>query len=109
MPGQPKSNYLFLRIIAVVSQSANPLTVSDIATLLKTEADVVAHCIGLHKYLQRNRAAELPIPLPSDYWAPAASDVISREMLEPKSAGRMLALEKALRHALGTTLPETVH
>jgi hypothetical protein len=109
MPRQPKTHYLFLRIIAVVSQSKKPMTVTDIAGALKTHPDVIAHCIGLHLYLGRKRSAEMTIPPPADYWAPAATRVITRELLEPKRTGRMLAVEKALRSALGTAVTETVH
>jgi hypothetical protein len=107
MAQQPKSHYLFLRIIAVVSQSKKPMTVTDIAAALEAHPDVIAHCIGLQLYLQRKRTTEMSIPPPPDYWAPAANDVITRELLEPKRAGRMLAVEKVLRTALGTAVVDT--
>ena len=109
MPRQLKTHYLFLRIIAVVSQSTKPMTVTDIAGALETHPDVIAHCIGLHVYLGRKRTAEMTIPPPPDYWVPGVTHVITRELLEPKLAGRMLAVERALRSALGTNLTETVH
>ena len=109
MRSQPKSHYLFLRIIAVVSQSTKPMTVLDIADALGIRPDVIAHCVGLHVYLDRKRVAELTLPPPPDYWAPAPTDVITRELLQPKRAGRMLTLEKALRTALATVVHETVH
>jgi hypothetical protein len=104
----PKTHHLFLRIVAMVSQSTNPMTVADIGKALQLPADVVAQCIGLHLYLKRKRVIEIPIPPPADYWAPKVTDVISRDLLEPKRAGRMLAVEAAIRGALGTD-GQTLH
>jgi hypothetical protein len=81
---------------------------ADIAGALETRPDVIAHCIGLHAYLGRKRTTEMTIPPPADYWAPAATNVITRELLEPRRAGRMLAVEKALWTALGAPVIETV-
>ena len=64
-------------------------------------ADVIAQCIGLHLYLERKRAAEMTIPPPADYWVPKTSDVIRRELLEPKRVGRLLEIHAAIRGALG--------
>jgi hypothetical protein len=99
----PKTHYLFLRIIAVVSQSSKPMTVSDVGTALELPADVVAQCIGLHLYLERKRVTEMTIP-PADYWVPETNDVISRDLLEPKRVGRVLAVDAAIRGALGGAL-----
>jgi hypothetical protein len=98
----PKTHYLFLRIIAVVSQSTKPMTVIDIGKALQLPADVIAQCVGLHLYLERKRVAEMTIPPPADYWVPKTNDVISRDLLEPKRAGRVLAVDAAIRGALGT-------
>ncbi len=95
-----KSHYLFLRIIAVVSQSSKPLTVAEIADILEIPAVTVAHCIGLHLYFEGKQISEVTIPPPLEYWAPALTDVIDREQLSPKRAGRMLAVESAMRKAL---------
>ena len=97
----PKTHYLFLRIIAIVSQSSRKMTVADIARALSTPADVVAQCIGLHLYLEKKQVSELTIPPPTDYWAPRSTDVIGRDLLEPKRAGRVLAVEAARRGTLG--------
>jgi hypothetical protein len=85
---QFKTHYLFLRIIATVAQSDKPMTVADVAHALDMPADVIAHCVGLHLYLERKRAGELTIPPPPDYWAPASNDLLTRELLEPARAGR---------------------
>src|SRR5262245_14739077 len=52
-------------------------------------------------YLERKRVAEMTIPPPADYWVPKANDVISRELLDPKRAGRVLAVDAAIQGALG--------
>jgi hypothetical protein len=83
----PGTHYLFLRIIAVVSQSTKPMTVADIGKALQLPADVVAQCIGLHLYLEGKRVNEMTIPPPADYWVPNVGDMISRELLEPKRPG----------------------
>jgi hypothetical protein len=84
----PRTHYLFLRIIAVVSQSTKPMTVADIGNALQLPAVVVAHCIALHLYLEGKRVNEMTIPPPADYWVPKVGDVISRELLEPTRAAR---------------------
>jgi hypothetical protein len=106
-----KSHYLFLRIIALVSQSTKSLTVAEIAETLKTSADTVSHCIGLHLYFERKLVGEMTIPPPIDYWAPAATDVIGPELLDPRRAGRMFAVETAMRTALAEVVEgrSTVH
>jgi hypothetical protein len=98
----PKTHYLHLRIIAVVAQSTKPMTVADVSSALEVPADIVAQCIGLHLYLERKRVSQLTIPPPADYWIPKAGDVISRDLLEPKRVGRVLAVDAAIRGALGT-------
>ena len=77
------------------------MTVADIGKALELPADVVAQCIGLHLFLERKRVGEMTIPPPADYRVPNIDDVISREMLEPKRLGRVLAVDAALRGALG--------
>ena len=96
----PPTHYLFLRIFAAVGQSSKRMTVSDLAQVLKTPVKVVAQCIALHLYAQRKPAAQLPLPLPADYWVPSETDVITKKMLQPKQAGRMLAVEQVIRDAL---------
>ena len=95
-----KSHYLFLRIVAIVAQSSKPLTIAEIADILDMPAVTVAHCIGLHLYFEGKQLSEVTVPPPLDYWAPSVSDVIDRELLNPKRAGRMLAVESAMRKAL---------
>jgi hypothetical protein len=95
------THYLFLRIVAVVGQSSEPVTVNGLANALKTPAEVVAQCIALHLYFEKKRVAELPMPLPVDYWVPSSNDVITSKMLRPKQTGRMLAVEKVIQDALG--------
>ena len=94
---QLKTHYLFLRIIATVAQSYKSMTVADVAKALDMPADVIAHCVGLHLYLERKRAGQLTIPPPPDYWAPASSHILTRELLEPPRAGRGSAGEAATR------------
>jgi hypothetical protein len=102
MPQQdtPQTHYLFLRIVAAVGQSSKPMTVGDLAKALKMPAMVVAQCIALHLYIERKPVAQLPMPLPADYWVPGQTDVITKKMLQPKQAGRMLAVEQVIREAL---------
>ena len=95
-----KSHYLFLRIIAVVTQSTKPLTVAEIADTLEMPAVTIAHCIGLHLYFEGKQISEVTIPPPPHYWSPAATDVIDPELFNPKRAGQVLAVELAMRKAL---------
>jgi hypothetical protein len=69
------------------------MTVADIARVLRTSADVIAHCIGLHLYLEGKRREGLTIPPPVDYCVPKTTDVITKELLMPQRAGRMIAVE----------------
>jgi hypothetical protein len=105
-PLTPKTRHLFLRIIAAVLQSPNPMTVDDLGVALTTSPDVIAHCIGLHLFLEQKRAGELTLPPPVDYWVPKATDVITKEMLQPRQAGRMVAVEAALRSAMEIDGPD---
>ena len=102
MPQQhtPPTHYLFLRIVAAVGQSSKRMTVGDLAQVLKTPVKVVTQCIALHLYADRKQVAQLPLPLPADYWVPNETDVITKKMLQPKQAGRMLAVEQVIRDAL---------
>jgi hypothetical protein len=85
MPQQTSTTHsLFLRIIATVAQSDEPMTVLDLARVRDMSADFIAQCIALHLYLERRRVAEMPIPPPVDYWVPKPTDVITRELLEPR-------------------------
>src|SRR5262245_17003870 len=95
-----ESRYQFLRIIAAVSRSTRPLTVAEIADTLEMSVASVAHCIGLHHYFESHRTSEVTIPPPFDYWAPAVTDVIDCEMLNPTQPTRMLAVEAAMQEAL---------
>jgi hypothetical protein len=101
------THYLFLRIVALVGTSTESMTVSSLAKSLGQPTDVVAQCIALHLYFERKRVAELPMPLPVDYWVPNPTDVITSQMLRPKQAGRMLAVEKVLHDVLGGDLWST--
>jgi hypothetical protein len=103
-----KTHYLFLRIIAAVAQSSTPMTVAALAKALDTDPDVIAHCIGLHLYLERKQVTEMPLPPPADYRVPALADVISGELLQPRLAGRMMAVETAIR-AMGRAVVDTLH
>jgi hypothetical protein len=103
MPARtPPTHYLFLRIIALVGQSTKPMTVDDLSKALNIPSDDVAQCIALHSYFEKERVAELPMPLPVDYWVPTGAEVITSQMLRPKQAGRMLAVERVLRDVLGS-------
>jgi hypothetical protein len=97
----PPTHYLFLRIIAMVGQSAKAMTVADLATALKTSCEVVAQCIALHLHLERKIVPELLLPTPADYWVPGETEVITSSMLRPAEAGRMLAVEKVMEDFLG--------
>ena len=92
---------LFRRIIATVVRTTRPMTVDDVAGALDAPVAVIAHCIGLHVYMERRQV--MTIPPPADYWLPLATEVISHEMLEPERAGRMKAAEAALRAVLAET------
>jgi len=100
------SRYQFLRIIAAVSRSTRPLTVAEIADRLEMSVASVAHCIGLHHYFESHRTSELTIPPPSDYWAPAVTDVIDCEMLNPTRPAWMLDVEAAVQDALAEVVIE---
>jgi hypothetical protein len=45
--------------------------------------------------------AELPLSQPPGSWMPQEFDVITRKMLEPGSAGLMLAVQEVVREAVG--------
>jgi len=95
-----KSHYLFLRIVAAVLKSEKPLTVSEIADTLETQAVAVAHCVGLHLYFEEHQISELTIPPPFDYRAPKSTDLIDRDLFSPKRVGHMIAVEAAMAKAL---------
>jgi hypothetical protein len=97
----PSTHYLFLRIIAAVGQSSAPMTVSDLGKALNADPRTIAQCVALHLYLERKRVPEMSLPPPVDYWVPGDNDVISPELLRPERAGRMLAVDAAIRDALG--------
>ena len=100
MPDQtPPTHKLFLRIVAAVNQTG-PMTPIQLGHLLDMSPAVVSQCIALHLYLERKRVAEIPIPPPIDYWVPKPTDVITRELLEPRHAGEMHTVEAALKQAL---------
>jgi hypothetical protein len=94
----PPTHYLFLRIIGVLGQSTKPM-IEDLSTALNTPSDVVAQCIALHLYFEKQRVAQVPMPLPVDYWVPTGADVITSQMLRPKQARRMLASSERKRGA----------
>ena len=94
-----KTHYLFLRIFAVVGQARRPISVEQIAGKLNVAPDVVAHCIGLHLYLDRTHQERLTLPVAADYWVPDPSQPISRELLDPKSAGAMAIVDAVLKRA----------
>jgi len=73
---------------------------AEIADTLEMSVGSVAHCIGLHHYFESHRTSEVTIPPPFDYWAPAVTDVIDCEMLNPTQPARMLAVEAAMQEAL---------
>ena len=100
-PHSTSTHYLFLRIVAAVGSSKRRMTVGDLGKAMKLSPEVVAQCIALHLYLERTRRDQLPLPPPSDYWVPRTTDVITRDMLRPKSAGQMLAVEAAIHEAVG--------
>ncbi len=77
------------------------MTVADVGKALGLPPDVVAQCIGLHIYLEKKEVAEITIPPPADYWVPRITDVISRALLDPKRAGRVLAVDAAKSGSLG--------
>ena len=96
----PRTHYLFLRLISLVSQSSAPLTVADLGRVLDIPSEVIAQCIALHLYLERKQVEELPIPPPADYWVPKVADVITRNMLQPDPAGDMPVIDAAIRAAI---------
>jgi hypothetical protein len=102
MPDQTSPTHqLFLRIVAAVNLGG-PMTPVQLGHLLDMSPAVVSQCIALHLYLERKRVAEMPIPPPVDYWVPKLTDLISRELLEPRHAGEMRTVEAALEKALGS-------
>ena len=103
------THYLFLRIIAVVGQSSTPMTVTDLARALKADPKVIAQCVALHSYLERNGVGEPALPPPPHYWVPGQSDVITTEMLRPRGARRLFAVDAVIRHALGVIRERLLH
>jgi hypothetical protein len=91
-----------LRIVAADNLTGQ-MTPVELGQALDTSPAVVAQCIALHLYLERKRVAEMPIPPPVDYWVPKPTDMISRELLEPRHAGEMGAVDAALKQALGSS------
>jgi hypothetical protein len=86
---QSKTHYLFLLIASAVSRSSNGISVREIARELGYDPQVVAHCIGLHLYLERRSPTDVPFLLPLKYVAPDPHDVITRGMLaSPQAAER---------------------
>ena len=111
MPRQLTSSthYLFLRIIAAVAEAPRPPTVEELSRELNTSPEIIAQCIALHLYMERKKSEDMVLPPPSDYWIPAADDVITRTMLRPKQAGRMHAVETAIGEALIVTGSRSLH
>jgi hypothetical protein len=99
-----KSHFLFVRIAAIVLNSEKRLTVAEIADILELQAVTVAHCIGLQLYFEGNQIGELTIPPPIDYRAPHATDVIDRELFNPKRVESMVAVEAAVAKALAEVI-----
>jgi hypothetical protein len=80
---QYKTHYLFLLILATVSRVPSGMTVREIGEVLGYAPDIIAHCIALHLYLERQDREGIPIPPPSAYVAPGPEDIITRGMLAP--------------------------
>jgi hypothetical protein len=81
---QFKTHYLFLLIIATVSRASSGMTVRQIGEVLGYPPNIIAHCIGLHLYLERQNRQPVPLPPPDDYVVPGPNDIITRGMLEPE-------------------------
>ena len=96
------TNYLFLRIVAMVGASPRPLTVDDLSRRLKQPPGVIAGCIARHVYLEWTHADHIPSPPPPEYWVPAATDPITSDMLRPDRTSNMFTVEEMMRDALGT-------
>jgi hypothetical protein len=95
MPDQiSPTHQLFLRIVAAVNQTG-PMTPVQLGQLLDLSPAIICQCIALHLYLDRKRVAEMPIPPPVDYWVLKPTDVISRELLEPRRGGETPTVERA--------------
>jgi hypothetical protein len=79
---QYRTHYLFLLIVATVSRASAGMTVEQIGEVLGYPPDIIAHCIGLHLYLECENRQPVPLPPPNDYVVPRPSDVITRGMLD---------------------------
>jgi hypothetical protein len=80
---QSKSHYLYLLVSSAVSRGPDGISVRDIARELGYDPQVIAHCIGLHLYLDRRSPMEVPFAVPMKYVAPDPHDIITRGMLLP--------------------------
>jgi hypothetical protein len=84
-----RSNALFSAIVATVAASKGPkLTVMEIAQRVGVGVDVAAACIALHRHFRseakhsdRETGAILVLPLASDFFVPAAEDMIDEAAL----------------------------
>ena len=85
---QSKFHYLFLLISAAVSRGPQGISVREIARELGYDPQAIAHCIGLHLYLERRSPMEVPFAVPMKYVAPDPHDVITRGMLLPPQSKR---------------------
>jgi hypothetical protein len=90
MPRQLTSSthYLFLRIIAAVAEAPRPPTVEELSRELNTSPEIIAQCIALHLYMERKKSEDMVLPPPSDYWVPAADDVITPHDAEAQASGK---------------------
>ena len=77
------THYLFLLIVATVSRHPAGMSIREIADVLGYAPAIVAQCIALHLYLERQERAEMPIPPPREYVVPGPEDIITPGMLAP--------------------------
>jgi hypothetical protein len=78
------TNDLLISIKAEVSRSKDGIAIESIARQLHVAPDTIAHCIGLHLYLECRQVSGLAILLRSGDWVPSTTDVITNATLDPR-------------------------
>jgi hypothetical protein len=78
------TNDLLTSIKALVSRSKDGIAIESIARQLRIAPHTIAHCIGLHLYLECRQVSGLAILLRSDDWVPRPTDVITDATLDPR-------------------------
>jgi hypothetical protein len=74
------------------------MSVQAIGEVLGYRPDIIAQCIALHLYLERQNNEGMPIPPPREYVVPDPEDIITQGMLAPADG---MPLRKTVRQGRG--------